>query len=61
MSEVEQIRDGDRCTVIGGTHAGKSGIVEDSKISRTGHATITVREATGARFKTLAANVRRSA
>lgn len=49
-------RDGERCLVVGGTHAGKSGTVSDSKTSKTGHVTITV-QANGERFKTLARNV----
>ena len=48
---------GDACDVIGGTHKGKSGTVENRKTSKTGAVTITVREASGARFKTLAKNV----
>jgi ribosomal protein S4E len=52
------VRDGDKCEVIAGTHKGRSGVVEDWKLSKTGHATITVREASGERFKTLARNVR---
>jgi ribosomal protein S4E len=60
MDESEEIRDGDHCLVVGGTHAGKSGLVEDSKLSATGHRTITVRQSGGERFKTLARNVRRS-
>ncbi|MGN6279695.1 MAG: KOW motif-containing protein [Sphingomonas sp.] len=52
------VRDGDHCTVIAGTHAGKSGVVEDLKTSKTGHVTITVRQADGVRFKTLARSVR---
>jgi ribosomal protein S4E len=55
------VRNGDSCTVIAGTHAGKSGTVEDLKTSKTGHATITVRQADGVRFKTLAKNARVSA
>jgi ribosomal protein S4E len=51
------VRNGDRCEVVAGTHAGKSGTVEDLKTSKTGHATITVRQADGVRFKTLAKNV----
>lgn len=43
--------------VIAGTHKGKTGTVEDRKVSKTGHVTITVREDNGARFKTLARNV----
>jgi len=52
-----QIRNGDRCEVVAGTHAGKSGTVRDRNISKTGHATITVEQANGERFKTLARNV----
>jgi ribosomal protein S4E len=51
------VKDGDLCTVVGGTHAGKSGIVRDIKTSKTGAVTITVVQADGARFKTLARNV----
>ena len=51
------VANGDRCTVIAGTHKGKSGLVEDWKLSKSGHASITVRQADGTRFKTLARNV----
>lgn len=51
------VADGDTCLVIAGTHKGRSGTVEDWKLSKSGQATITVREATGAQFKTLARNV----
>ncbi len=51
------VRDGMRCRVVGGTHAGKSGTVADVKTSRTGHVTLTVVQAGGVRFKTLARNV----
>lgn len=44
--------------MVAGTHAGKSGAVEDMKTSKTGHVTITVRQADGIRFKTLARSVR---
>ena len=54
-------RDGDRCTVIAGTHRGKSGTVRDVHTSKTGHVTITVEQADGVRFKTLARNVRTQA
>lgn len=56
-SSADEVRDGDHCLVVGGTHAGRSGTVEDRKTSKTGHVTITVREESGARFKTLARNV----
>ena len=52
-----ELKDGDRCRVVGGTHAGKSGTVRDIKTSKTGHVTITVVQKNGARFKTLAKNV----
>jgi ribosomal protein S4E len=49
--------DGAQCNVVGGTHAGKSGHVTDINTSKTGHVTITVVQANGDRFKTLAKNV----
>lgn len=49
--------DGDYCLVVGGVHAGKSGVVEDQKVSKTGHLTITVRQDNDVRLKTLARNV----
>lgn len=52
------VANGDRCTVVAGTHKGRSGTVQDYKLSKSGNATITVREASGERFKTLARNVR---
>ncbi len=48
---------GAQCTVIAGTHIGKSGTIADIKTSKTGHVTITVVLANGVRFKTLARNV----
>ena len=60
VSEAEVI-DGDYCVVMAGTHAGKSGVVEDKKPSKTGHLTITVRQDNGIRFKTLARNVEKRA
>ena len=56
-SESDGIIDGAQCKVIGGIHAGKSGTVRDIKTSKTGHVTITVIQADGERFKTLARNV----
>ena len=53
----EELKDGDQCTVIGGTHKGKSGTVHDINTSKTGHITITVKQETGVRFKTLGRNV----
>ncbi|MBK9449882.1 MAG: KOW motif-containing protein [Bacteroidetes bacterium] len=55
--ETSQLKDGDNCTVIAGTHKGKSGIVRDIHASKTGHITITVVQENGVRFKTLAKNV----
>jgi ribosomal protein S4E len=52
-----KLQDGSKCEVVEGTHAGKSGMVRDVKKSKTGHVTITVVQATGERFKTLARNV----
>lgn len=59
MSGNGEIANGDACVVVAGTHKGRSGTVEDWKLSKTGHATITVRDAAGERFKTLARNVRK--
>jgi ribosomal protein S4E len=56
-SDPTAVSNGDYCAVVGGTHAGKSGTVEDRKVSKTGHVTITVRQADGGRFKTLASKV----
>ena len=52
-----KLRDGARCRVTGGTHAGKFGTVRDINTSKTGHVTITVVQANGDCFKTLARNV----
>ena len=51
------IQDGAHCTVVAGTHKGKSGTVTDINTSKTGHVTITVVQPNGDRFKTLARNV----
>lgn len=51
------VADGDHCQVIAGTHKGKSGTVRDINTSAGGHVTITVVQANGDRFKTLARNV----
>lgn len=51
------LKDGDQCQVITGTHKGKSGTVRDLNISKTGHLTITVEQENGVRFKTLGKNV----
>ena len=52
-----ELKDGAHCTVVKGTHKGKSGTVTDIKTSKTGHVTITVVQQNGERFKTLARNV----
>ena len=57
MSNTTQLKDGDQCEVVVGTHAGKSGTVKDINTSATGHLTITVVQKSGDRFKTLAKNV----
>lgn len=56
-TKPSQLHDGDACTVVAGTHAGKSGIVRDINTSKTGAVTITVVQKNGVRFKTLAKNV----
>ncbi|MFN3969532.1 RNA-binding protein [Flavobacterium sp.] len=57
MNNTPEIKDGDQCKVIGGTHKGKSGTATDLNLSKTGHLTITVVQKDGVRFKTLAKNV----
>jgi ribosomal protein S4E len=56
-TSVKILKDGDYCSVIGGTHTGKSGTVKDIHISKTGHMTVTVVQSNGVRFKTLGKNV----
>ena len=51
------VKDGMKCKVTAGTHAGKSGTVSDINTSKTGSVTITVTQKNGERFKTLAKNV----
>ena len=51
------LKDGSQCQVVGGTHAGKSGIVTDIKTGKTGFVSITVVQSNKDRFKTLAKNV----
>jgi hypothetical protein len=57
MSKTLKLKDGDQCTVVGGSHVGKSGTVRDINTSKTGHITITVIQKDGVRFKTLGRNV----
>jgi len=54
---AQNLKDGDQCLVIGGTHKGKSGRVSDVNTSKTGHITITVEQKNSVRFKTLGKNV----
>ncbi len=56
-SASKTVKNGDHCQVMAGTHAGKSGTVQDLHLSKTGHLTITVEQKNGVRFKTLAKNV----
>jgi ribosomal protein S4E len=55
--QPSELIDGAKCKVIAGTHAGKSGAVSNIKTGKTGHISITVEQANGERFKTLAKNV----
>jgi ribosomal protein S4E len=55
-SPPAKLKDGARCKVIGGVHAGKSGTVRDINVSKTGFTSITVVQASGERFKTMAKN-----
>lgn len=57
VTQPPNLRDGAQCTVINGTHKGKAGTVRDINTSKTGHVTMTVVQANGVRFKTLAKNV----
>jgi ribosomal protein S4E len=57
IKKTEELKDGDHCEVISGTHRGKSGTVRDINTSKTGHITITVVQKDGVRFKTLGKNV----
>lgn len=54
---LHTIKDGSTCTVVRGTHAGKSGVVRDINTSKFGAVTITVVQKDGERFKTLAKNI----
>lgn len=54
---ISSLKDGAACRVIGGVHAGKTGVVTDIHTSKTGHITVTVVQADGERLKTLAKNV----
>mgnify|MGYP001571950314 CR=1 FL=1 len=53
----KKLKDGAKCNVVAGTHACKFGIVKDINTSKTDAVTITMLQANGERFKTLAKNV----
>ncbi|MFV0632555.1 hypothetical protein [Demequina sp.] len=55
---MTDVKNGERCDVVGGTHRGKSGVVSDVRVSATGAVTVTVTQDDGERFKTLAKNLR---
>ena len=55
--KTDNLKDGDKCNVIDGTHRGKSGTVKDIRTSKTGHITISVEQGNGVKFKTLGKNV----
>lgn len=57
IEDKSNVANGDHCTVIAGRHKGKSGIVEDRNVAKSGYVTITVRQENGERFKTLAKSV----
>jgi len=52
-----KLKEGARCKVVAGVHIGKSGVVRDVNTSKGGNVTITVVQASGERFKTLARSV----
>jgi ribosomal protein S4E len=56
-SDYPEVSNGQYCAVVVGRHKGKSGIVQDRNISKSGHVTITVMQDDGVRFKTLAKSV----
>ena len=55
--DLSKLKDGAFCKVIGGAHKGKSGTIHDIKTSKSGEITITVKQESGVRFKTLGRNV----
>jgi ribosomal protein S4E len=57
MKTNNDLKNGAHCYVIAGTHKGKSGIIADLHLSKTGHLTLTVIQENGVRFKTLGKNV----
>lgn len=57
MKAKGKLQEGASCKVVGGVHAGKPGVVRDIKTGKTGYVSVTVVQADGTRFKTLAKNV----
>ncbi len=55
--KITKVTDGAKCKVGGGVHRGKTGVARDLKTGKTGFVSITVVQANGERFKTLAKNV----
>jgi ribosomal protein S4E len=55
--KMPEVVDGSKCKVVSGAHKGKAGVVRDIHVSKSGAVTITVVQADGERFKTLAKNV----
>jgi ribosomal protein S4E len=55
--DLDAVKEGTHCTVVSGTHKGKAGVVRDVNTSKGGNITITVVQADGERFKTLARSV----
>ena len=60
VAQIMKVKNDMACKVVAGTHAGKFGIVKDMNTSKTGAVTITVLQANGVRFKTLAKNIQAS-
>jgi ribosomal protein S4E len=58
MLDGTELDNGDACVVVAGTHEGARGTVQDKRVSATGAITVTVVQANGERFKTLAKNLR---
>lgn len=53
------VANSDSCDVIAEAHKGRRGQAENLHTSKTGAVTITVRDTSGDRFKTLAKNVQK--
>lgn len=61
MITNKDLKNGAHCYVKAGTHKGKSGIIADLHLSKTGHLTLTVIQENGVRIKTLGKNVQLTA